>query len=80
MNNEVAVERVLHQNYTMPNPDGQYFQTLHSGSCPALTGLKVQCPERLYDIMKQCWARPRENRPTFECLNTIFDNFEQLGV
>ena len=79
MNNEVVVEKVLLSNYTMPNPDGQYFHTLHSGSCPkALLGHKVQCPERLCNIMAQCWARAPENRPTFERLNIIFDNYEQL--
>ena len=81
MSNEVAVEKVLFEDYRMPNPDGEYFHDLHSGNCPkALLGHKVQCPERLYGIMKQCWARDPKVRPTFESLNIMFDNYEQLGT
>lgn len=77
--NEVTVPNVLHNNYKMPNPDGESFREHHPHSLPsALQGHKVYCPERLYSIMAQCWKRNPEQRPTFEHLNALFDNFERL--
>ncbi|KAM8967405.1 tyrosine-protein kinase Lyn [Pelodytes ibericus] len=33
------------------------------------------CPEELYDIMKQCWREKAEERPTFEYLQSVLDDF-----
>ncbi|XP_072018048.1 tyrosine-protein kinase Yes-like isoform X2 [Amphiura filiformis] len=34
-----------------------------------------ECPEQLYDIMKQCWDAMPEKRPTFEFLHSFLDDF-----
>ncbi|CAH2285244.1 tyrosine- kinase Lyn isoform X1 [Pelobates cultripes] len=33
------------------------------------------CPEELYDIQKQCWKEKPEERPTFEYLQSVLDDF-----
>jgi len=35
------------------------------------------CPEALYDMMKQCWDADAQNRPTFEYLHSFLDDFDQ---
>ncbi|KAG7509431.1 tyrosine-protein kinase Blk [Solea senegalensis] len=34
-----------------------------------------RCPEELYDIMNMCWKQKPENRPTFEFLQNILNDF-----
>ncbi|XP_016125434.1 tyrosine-protein kinase Lck-like [Sinocyclocheilus grahami] len=33
------------------------------------------CPEDLYDIMKHCWTENPDNRPTFEYLRSVLEDF-----
>ncbi|XP_076834840.1 LOW QUALITY PROTEIN: tyrosine-protein kinase Lck [Brachyhypopomus gauderio] len=33
------------------------------------------CPESLYDIMTKCWEENPENRPTFEYLRSVLEDF-----
>ena len=33
------------------------------------------CPESMYDIMKKCWDKKAQNRPTFEYLFNFFDDY-----
>ncbi|XP_061486792.1 tyrosine-protein kinase HCK isoform X1 [Rhineura floridana] len=33
------------------------------------------CPEELYEIMMRCWKRKPEDRPTFECNQSILEDF-----
>ncbi|XP_039595903.1 tyrosine-protein kinase Lck [Polypterus senegalus] len=33
------------------------------------------CPEELYDIMKRCWKELPEDRPTFEYLKSVLEDF-----
>ncbi|XP_067936259.1 proto-oncogene tyrosine-protein kinase Yrk-like [Watersipora subatra] len=33
------------------------------------------CPDQLYDIMKQCWDKDAQNRPTFDYLHGFLDDF-----
>jgi len=33
------------------------------------------CPDQLYDIMKQCWDKDPMNRPTFDYLTGYLDDF-----
>ncbi|CAJ0968883.1 unnamed protein product [Ranitomeya imitator] len=33
------------------------------------------CPEELYDVMKQCWKEKAEERPTFDYLQSVLDDF-----
>nr|DBA24288.1 TPA: hypothetical protein GDO54_011965 [Pyxicephalus adspersus] len=33
------------------------------------------CPEELYDIMNQCWKEKAEERPTFDYLQSVLDDF-----
>lgn len=35
----------------------------------------VECPEQLYDIMRQCWDAQPEKRPTFDFLHSFLDDF-----
>lgn len=34
-----------------------------------------ECPDQLYDIMKQSWDAVPEKRPTFEFLHSFLDDF-----
>lgn len=33
------------------------------------------CPEELYDIMMRCWKNRPEERPTFEYIQSVLDDF-----
>ena len=33
------------------------------------------CPEELYEIMKMCWKEKAEERPTFDYLQSVLDDF-----
>jgi hypothetical protein len=33
------------------------------------------CPEGLYNIMLMCWSEEPENRPTFEYLKSVTEDF-----
>lgn len=33
------------------------------------------CPEELYEVMKQCWKEKAEERPTFDYLQSVLDDF-----
>lgn len=33
------------------------------------------CPDELYDIMKMCWKESAEERPTFDYLQSVLDDF-----
>lgn len=33
------------------------------------------CPEPIYDMMKKCWHKDDQNRPTFEFLHNFFDDY-----
>ncbi|KAK3090929.1 hypothetical protein FSP39_015809 [Pinctada imbricata] len=33
------------------------------------------CPDSMYDIMKKCWDKKAQNRPTFEYLFNFFDDY-----
>lgn len=33
------------------------------------------CPAELYDIMKTCWKDKAEERPTFDYLQSVLDDF-----
>lgn len=33
------------------------------------------CPEALYNVMKHCWTENPDNRPTFEYLRSVLDDF-----
>lgn len=33
------------------------------------------CPEDLYNIMNLCWKESPENRPTFEYLRSVLEDF-----
>uniref|UniRef100_A0A4X1SVX9 Tyrosine-protein kinase n=1 Tax=Sus scrofa TaxID=9823 RepID=A0A4X1SVX9_PIG len=33
------------------------------------------CPDELYDIMKMCWKEKAEERPTFDYLQSVLDDF-----
>ncbi|XP_041483901.1 tyrosine-protein kinase SRK2-like isoform X2 [Lytechinus variegatus] len=35
----------------------------------------VECPDQLYDIMRQCWDAQPEKRPTFDFLHSFLDDF-----
>jgi len=39
------------------------------------TGCPFDCPQKLYDVMLHCWKHAAEERPTFEFLYHLFDNF-----
>lgn len=39
------------------------------------TGCPVECPQKLFDVMLHCWKQVPEERPTFEYLYHLFDNF-----
>ena len=49
----------IEQGYRMPKPRHDRLET----------------PDTLYDIMKKCWDRRPENRPTFEYLYNFFDDY-----
>ncbi|XP_032875634.1 tyrosine-protein kinase Lyn isoform X1 [Amblyraja radiata] len=34
-----------------------------------------ECPQELYDVMKDCWKSSAENRPTFEYLKGLLEDF-----
>ena len=33
------------------------------------------CPLEIFDLMKACWRRDPESRPTFEFLKSVFEDF-----
>lgn len=33
------------------------------------------CPESMYEVMKKCWDKNPQNRPTFEYLFNFFDDY-----
>ena len=33
------------------------------------------CPDELYELMKQCWDKDPQNRPTFDYLHGFLDDF-----
>ncbi|KAJ8306512.1 hypothetical protein KUTeg_017057 [Tegillarca granosa] len=33
------------------------------------------CPDSMYDVMKKCWDKNPQNRPTFEYLFNFFDDY-----
>lgn len=33
------------------------------------------CPEELYNIMTRCWKNHPEERPTFEYIQSVLDDF-----
>lgn len=57
--------------------------------CPGMTnpevirslerGYRMQrldsCPQELYDIMLECWKNKPEDRPTFEYLQSVLEDF-----
>lgn len=74
-----AVEMVL-SSYIMPNPNGESFRIHYPDNIPeALYLQNVVCPDSLYGIMTHCWRQIPDERPTFEFLSSVFDNFEQIG-
>jgi len=42
---------------------------------PKPTGCPIECPQKLYEVMLQCWKAVPEERPTFEYLYGLFDSF-----
>lgn len=42
---------------------------------PHPTGENVTCPSVLYEIMLSCWNERAEDRPTFEFLRSLFDDY-----
>lgn len=36
-----------------------------------------QCPEKLYEVMCECWNTDPSLRPTFDYLHDFFLNFEE---
>jgi len=38
-------------------------------------GGPLECPDKLYAVMAHCWKTVPEERPTFEYLYHLFDNF-----
>jgi len=39
------------------------------------TGCPIDCPQRLFEVMMHCWKQTADERPTFEFLYHLFDNF-----
>lgn len=33
------------------------------------------CPEELYELMKKCWKERPEDRPTFEYMKSVLEDF-----
>lgn len=33
------------------------------------------CPEELYDVMMRCWKTKPEDRPTFEYMQSVLEDF-----
>ena len=56
-----------------PYPDMTNTEVLNSLEKGYRLPRPVSCPDRLYSIMKDCWSEDPEKRPTFESLETQFD-------
>ena len=41
--------------------------------CPA--GPNIDCPPKLYDMMRRCWDKAPDLRPTFAYLRVFFDDY-----
>uniref|UniRef100_A0A4W5K9B4 Tyrosine-protein kinase n=1 Tax=Hucho hucho TaxID=62062 RepID=A0A4W5K9B4_9TELE len=54
----------------MTNPE--VIRSLESGYRMQRTD---SCPQELYDIMLECWKNKPENRPTFEYLQSVLEDF-----
>lgn len=39
------------------------------------TGCPIDCPQSLFEVMIHCWKQTPDERPTFEFLYHLFDNF-----
>ena len=46
------------------------------GRMPKPTECPIECPQALYDVMLHCWKKVPEERPTFEYLYHLFDDFD----
>lgn len=52
----------LQNGYRLPNPENKNYSY-------------IECPEKMYEIMLQCWAFTPIERPTFERLRQFFDDY-----
>lgn len=69
----VLTEIVTYGRTPYPSMSNQEVlqQVLHSYRMPQPSG----CPNRLYEIMLNCWKKEPEERPTFETLKYKLDSF-----
>lgn len=62
---------------------GVFFVVLGRTNADVMTALSQgyrmprmeNCPDELYDIMKMCWKEKAEERPTFDYLQSVLDDF-----
>lgn len=54
-----SVLQSISTGYRMPRPQGQGFD----------------CPQKMYEVMLQCWDFSPEKRPTFAYLLGFFDDY-----
>jgi fyn-related kinase len=58
----------------MPNIDlVKFLDQGYRMECPQ------NCPEKLYELMLQCWEHNPQNRPTFDSLHSLLDEFFYNG-
>lgn len=81
-------ESTEHKNIKSSTVQTFHFHR-HSLYCPGMTnpevirslerGYRMQrldsCPQELYDIMLECWKNKPEDRPTFEYLQSVLEDF-----
>jgi fyn-related kinase len=69
----VLTEIVTHGRTPYPSMSNQEVlqQVSHSYRMPQ----PPNCPDKLYQIMLNCWKKNEEERPTFEALKWILENF-----